>query len=216
MTSFGSPNIRSCAAIQRSLEDVAKLMGEERAAVAFNDFPYNIAARHVAVRKDHQRAFAMASGEQSGEEFLGFLTLTSTNTAAFLILGGLMYGCSDRRQIERLLAAGRAAGFELLNLCAWTKPAAGMGKLYPSQHELIPVFRKPGASHVNNIQLGKNGRYRTNCWSYPAAPAFSKAARKTPRTASNSEAGEHGCRRAAGLLASWRCRDRPLRRWRHC
>ena len=40
-----------------------------------------------------------------------------------------------------------------------------MGSLYRSQHELLPLFKKGDASHVNNISLGKRGRHRTNVWS---------------------------------------------------
>jgi DNA modification methylase len=42
-----------------------------------------------------------------------------------------------------------------------------MGSLYRSQHELVAVFRVGRQSHQNNVQLGKNGRYRTNVWTYP-------------------------------------------------
>ena len=47
----------------------------------------------------------------------------------------------------------------------------GMGSLYRSQHELIPLFRKPGARHRNNIELGKHGRNRTNVWDYTGVQA---------------------------------------------
>jgi DNA modification methylase len=47
-----------------------------------------------------------------------------------------------------------------------------MGGLYRSQHELVPVFKKPGGVHVNNVQLGKHGRNRTNVWSYAGINAF--------------------------------------------
>ena len=49
-----------------------------------------------------------------------------------------------------------------------------MGSLYRSRHELIAVFRKPGGSHRNNVQLGKFGRNRTNVWNYPGANSFSR------------------------------------------
>jgi len=41
-----------------------------------------------------------------------------------------------------------------------------MGSLYRSQHELIFVFKHGKASHINNVELGKHGRYRTNVWQY--------------------------------------------------
>jgi DNA modification methylase len=50
-----------------------------------------------------------------------------------------------------------------------------MGSLYRSQHELIAVFKHGRARHVNNVQLGRLGRYRSNVWQYPGASGFSKS-----------------------------------------
>ena len=42
-----------------------------------------------------------------------------------------------------------------------------MGSLYRSQHELVFVFKTGRAAHINNVELGRHGRHRTNVWSYP-------------------------------------------------
>jgi hypothetical protein len=34
-----------------------------------------------------------------------------------------------------------------------------MGSLYRSQHELLLLFKKGTASHVNNVELGKRGQH---------------------------------------------------------
>lgn len=47
-----------------------------------------------------------------------------------------------------------------------------MGSLYRSAHELVFVFKSGTAPHINNVELGKNGRYRTNVWSYAGANSF--------------------------------------------
>ncbi len=47
-----------------------------------------------------------------------------------------------------------------------------MGSLYRSQHELVVIAKKGRAPHVNNVQLGKFGRYRTNVWNYAGANSF--------------------------------------------
>src|SRR2546423_8053461 len=49
-----------------------------------------------------------------------------------------------------------------------------MGSLYRSQHELIFVFKKGSAPHVNNVELGRFGRNRTNVWDYPGMNTFGK------------------------------------------
>ena len=48
-----------------------------------------------------------------------------------------------------------------------------MGSLYRSKHELVFVFRKGEAQHINNVKLGSSGRYRTNVWDYPGVNSFS-------------------------------------------
>jgi DNA modification methylase len=55
---------------------------------------------------------------------------------------------------------------------------AGMGSLYRSQHELLPLFKKGTASHVNNVELGKRGRWRSNVWTYPGASSLGSDARR--------------------------------------
>lgn len=41
-----------------------------------------------------------------------------------------------------------------------------MGSLYRSKHELIFVYRVGDAPHLNQVELGKHGRNRTNVWDY--------------------------------------------------
>jgi DNA modification methylase len=53
-----------------------------------------------------------------------------------------------------------------------------MGSLFRSQHELFPLYKKGSAAHINNIELGKNGRWRSNVWCYPGASSVSSDSRK--------------------------------------
>ena len=58
-----------------------------------------------------------------------------------------------------------------------------MGRgLYRSRHEFIGVFKAPGATHRNNVELGKYGRNRTNVWEYTCAATFSKASEEGAST----------------------------------
>jgi DNA modification methylase len=79
----------------------------------------------------------------------------------------------DWRHLPELISAGRAVYNDWLNLCVWAKSNAGMGSLYRSQHELVTVFRKGRRPHVNNVELGRNGRHRSNVWNYAGANSFS-------------------------------------------
>ena len=47
-----------------------------------------------------------------------------------------------------------------------------MGSLYRSKHELIAIAKKGPAPHINNVELGKHGRYRTNVWDYAGVNSF--------------------------------------------
>jgi hypothetical protein len=53
-----------------------------------------------------------------------------------------------------------------------------MGSLYRSQHELLPLFKKGTASHLNNVELGKRGRSRSNVWTYPGASSLGSETRR--------------------------------------
>jgi hypothetical protein len=76
--------------------------------------------------------------------------------------------------MTEMLTAGREAGLALKNLCVWNKGTGAMGSFYRSQHELIFVFKEPNGPGLNNVQLGKFGRTRTNVWDYPGAASLRK------------------------------------------
>ena len=142
--------------------------------MAFTDPPYNVPVNgHVrSGNAGAHREFAMASGEMSETEFRGFLVSSLAHLYERLVEGGIAMVCMDWRHVEELIATGKAVGFELINLCVWNKTNGGMGSLYRSKHELLCIFRKPGASHVNNVELGRHGRNRTNVWDYAGVNTF--------------------------------------------
>jgi hypothetical protein len=113
------------------------------------------------------REFAMASGEMSETEFISFLGTTFENLKAFSTDGSIHFVCMDWRHIVELLTAGRSTYAELKNLCIWAKGNGGMGSLYRSRHELVFVFKNGTGAHINNVELGRHGRNRTNVWEYP-------------------------------------------------
>lgn len=114
----------------------------------------------------------MAAGEMSEDEFTRFLTTAFRLMAAASVEGSIHYICMDWRHLLELIQAGRQAYSEMKNLCVWTKNNGGMGSLYRSQHELVAVFKHGELPHINNIELGKYGRYRTNVWAYDGMNSF--------------------------------------------
>ena len=155
----------------------AALMGEERAATAFIDPPYNVRIDGHAggLGAIHHRPFPMASGEMDRSQFTAFLGQAFRNLTAFSIDGSIHFVCMDWRHVEELLAAGREAYGELKNICVWVKDNAGMGSFYRSRHELVWVFKYGRNGHRNNIQLGQFGRNRSNVWHYPGANSFTRS-----------------------------------------
>ncbi|MBI1308635.1 MAG: DNA methylase N-4 [Proteobacteria bacterium] len=153
-----------------------RLLGAERARMVFTDPPYNVPIQgHVGGRgKIKHDEFAMASGEMTQEEFTTFLRQACGLMAEFSADGSLHFVCMDWRHMRELLAAGHAVYRELKNICVWNKDRGGMGGLYRSKHELVMLFKQGTAPHVNNVELGKHGRYRTNVWDYPAVNATRK------------------------------------------
>ena len=84
----------------------------------------------------------------------------------------------DWRGYPTVHSAAVKLGLKPLNLIVWSKTNAGMGSLYRSQHELLPVFKNGSAPHVNNVELGKRGRWRSNVWTYPGASSLGSDARR--------------------------------------
>ena len=155
-------------------------MEVEKAAAVFTDPPYNVRIDgHVSgLGRITHREFAMASGEMTDEEFAEFLSGTMKRICAHTTPGALIYACSDWRHMAEMQAAGRTAECELLNLVVWAKLNGGMGSLYRSRHELIFVFKNGKHAHLNNVQLGRFGRNRTNVWNYPGFNGFARKGSK--------------------------------------
>ena len=151
--------------------------GDPLARVVLTDEPYNVPiAGHVS-GGDH-REFAMASGEMSDAEFLSFNVAWIDTASGHLCDGGVFGTYIDWRGLPIVHAAAGQLGLTPLNLVVWVKTNAGMGSLYRSQHELLPLFKKGDAPHVNNIELGKRGRWRSNAWVYPGASSLGSDARR--------------------------------------
>ena len=151
-----------------------RLMAGERAAMVFTDPPYNVSiSGHVSgLGRNKHREFAMASGEMSEQAFTAFLRsafcLMADNTAD----GAIHFLCMDWRHLSEVLAAAKGVYSEFKNLVVWNKTNGAMGSLYRSKHELVFVYKSGTGQHVNNVQLGKNGRNRTNVWDFPGQNTF--------------------------------------------
>ena len=152
------------------------LMDGAQARMSFSDAPFNVKiSGHVCgLGKVKHAEFAMASGEMSEREFIDFLTTYLKRTSEHVVDGAVIAACMDWRHLFEIQTAAREVGLSFLNLCVWHKSNAGMGSLYRSQHELVLILKKGKASHINNVELGRHGRYRTNIWSYAGVNTFGR------------------------------------------
>jgi DNA modification methylase len=157
----------------RSHAELDSLMTGARAALVFTDPPYNVRIKDVVGRgRIKHREFAEASGEQSPAEFVAFLTETLDNAARVSVEGAVHFVCMDWRHVGELTAAGRSVYGRHLNTVIWVKSSPGQGSFYRSQHEQVFVFAVGKAEHVNNIELGRHGRSRSNVWNYAGVNSF--------------------------------------------
>jgi DNA modification methylase len=152
----------------------ATLMEHQKAAAVVSDSPYNVKiSGHVSGNgKITHREFAMGVGELSPEEFTSFLATSLKLMCDHAAAGAVIYCFIDWRHLGEMVVAGHAADCDLLNVIAWVKNNSGMGSFYRSRHELIFVFRNGSKSHLNNIELGRFGRNRSNVWFYPGVSNF--------------------------------------------
>ncbi len=152
------------------------LLGTRQADMVLQDPPYNVKiSGHVCGSGNiRHKEFKMASGEMSTDEFMQFLHKNFELCAKYSRPGALQYNFMDWRHMGEILSAGSNVFSSLINMCVWCKTSGGMGSLYRSQHELCFIFKNGKESHTNNVQLGKNGRYRTNVWQYAGVNAFGR------------------------------------------
>jgi DNA modification methylase len=154
-----------------------RLLGSSKAQMVFTDPPYNVAiAGNVSGHgRINHRDFEMASGEMSIAELTEFLKTVFTRLSAFSSNGSIHFVCMDWRHMREMLDASEEVYSEFKNLCVWSKTNAGLGSLYRSQHELVFVFKSGTRQHINNVELGRYGRNRTNVWNYAGTNSFGSA-----------------------------------------
>ena len=150
------------------------LMEGNQARFCFTDPPYNvrIAGNVSGLGRKKHRDFAMASGEMSRDQFTGFLMDSCKLIASSCVDGAIIDVCMDYKHMIEIITAGESAFGELKNICVWTKRNGGMGSLYRSAHEFVLIFKSGKGQHVNNVQLGRYGRNRTNVWAYAGVNSF--------------------------------------------
>jgi DNA modification methylase len=150
------------------------ILADDRATMVFTDPPYNVRIDGHAGGAGliRHREFAMASGEMTSGEYENFLGRAFRKMREFTVDGSIFFACMDWRHTSEILRASQ--GLILKNICVWIKNNGGMGSFYRSQHEFVFVFKNGAANHINNIELGRHGRNRSNVWEYRGINSFGR------------------------------------------
>ncbi len=153
-----------------------RIVGARKARLLLSDSPWNLKIDGVVSGngKVKHADFAMAAGEMTPSEFRQFLIDFLAASLPHLMDGALAYLFMDWRNLDTLCAAAAEMKLEQKNLLVWCKDSPGMGTLYRSQHELIGLFKHGSAPHLNNIELGRHGRNRSNVLQYPGMNGFGR------------------------------------------
>jgi DNA methylase len=152
---WGLDNHRIGCGNATDLAFVRRVLNGHTAAACFADPPYN-------VRADGQH-----------REFFFELLLNSFSVLqASCAPSALIYACVDWRHVMEMTVAGRACDMPLCQIITWVKSNAGTGGIYRNQSEFICVFRAGEDTPLDNVQLGRRGRNRTNVWHYPGMASF--------------------------------------------
>ncbi len=103
---------------------------------------------------------------------------SSGSRFAFSSVRNLGSGAEAKFSAYEAFAVLTALVLAQITLVVWAKTNGGMGSLYRSQHELLPLFKKGTKPHINNIKLGKNRRWRSNLWQYAGSSSLGSDARE--------------------------------------
>jgi DNA methylase len=155
---------------------VQQVLGGRLAHVSFVNPPYNIPVHGFISGKgrNKHREFEQGSGELTLEENFAFLKASLGVLKSCSTSSALIFACIDWRHIMEMTVAGRACDLPLYQIATWVKSNAGMGGIYRNASEFIAIFRAGKDAPLDNVELRRRGRNRTNVWNYPSMSAFGK------------------------------------------
>lgn len=155
---------------------LALLLGDKNIQLGLHDPPYNQATADIS--RTHKRDFLQGAGEMSAEDFTSFVEAWLQLSRKYMIDGALIGIFCDWRISHLVTNAALKSELAAVNTIIWAKTAPGMGGFYRSQHEFMQIYKHGEGPHINNIRFGKNGRSRSNLWTYSGASSISSDARK--------------------------------------
>lgn len=162
----------------KSKESYVTLMQGAKANVVITDPPYGCKIQGNVTKQKHHQEFVECSDEPSSDDFMKFLTPVVENLQMYSQENSLLYFFMDWRRNYELQTVCQKFFPRFVNLAVWSKKQAGLGAFYRSQHELCFIYQNGLGKHCNNINLGKNGRNRSNIWNYAGMNTSTKEAQE--------------------------------------
>jgi hypothetical protein len=155
---------------------VQQVLAGRLAHVSFIDPSYNIPVHGFVSGKgrNKHREFVRGSGELSSRVLFAFFKSSLDVLKVCSVSSALIYACIDWQHILEMTVAGRACDMPLYQIATWVKSSAGTGGIYRNASEFIAIFRAGKDAPLDNVELGRRGRNRTNVWHYPSMSAFGK------------------------------------------
>ena len=74
--------------------------------------------------------------------------------------------CVERAPLAECLAAFKANGLLVFDLCVWVKDVEEIGTPYDWKHELVLITKKGNFPNERVMELVKDGHCRPNVWNY--------------------------------------------------
>ncbi len=162
----------------KDAQSYKKLMHNEFADVVITDPPYGCKIQGNVTKQKHHQEFIECSDEPTSEDFIKFLTPVIENLKKVTKQDSLLYFYMDWRRNYELQTVCKELFPKFINLAVWAKKQAGLGSFYRSQHELCFIYQNGTGKHINNINLGKDGRNRSNIWNYAGMNTATKEAQE--------------------------------------
>jgi DNA modification methylase len=158
----------------RDRDFVSHVLDGRRAHVIFIDPPHaNPVDGFGGKGRDNERnEFTTAAG--ASKQFFAFFRDSLDVAKICSAPTALVYACIDWRRIMEMTVAGRACEMPLFQIITWLKSNARPNGIYRNASEFIAVFRSGKNDPLDNVELGRRGRNRTNVWNYPSVGTFGK------------------------------------------
>jgi len=141
-----------------------QLMDGKLAAMAFTSPRYNNLTAMCPVMDP---SWGVSPMDLPCNAFRQFLIDAIAQIATNLADGAFFDFCVDRTPLAESLAAFKANGLLVDDICVWVKDVEEVGTPYDSKHELVLITRNGNCPNERVMELVKEGHCRPNVWNYP-------------------------------------------------